>query len=130
MAIKKYPDSIVFDYELGVFDSNKNQYPTDLGAPAFQPLQIDKSDSKKANKYFSSQLSELKDKYNQLKEEYEWTAQVYESEYSFQPILGEVYHLYSKSNGCKFLSLISPSEWNQQHIGSFKLLNNGNWKKL
>ncbi len=130
MAIKKYPDSIVFDYELGVFDSNKKQYPTDLGAPAFQPLQIDKSDSKKANKYFSSQLSELKDKYNQLKEEYEWTAQVYESEYNFQPILGEVYHLYSKNNGCKFLSLISPSEWNQQHIGSFKLLNNGNWKKL
>ena len=130
MAIKKYPDSIVFDYELGVFDSNKKQYPTDLGAPAFQPLQIDKSDSKKANKYFSSQLSELKDKYNQLKEEYEWTAQVYESEYNFQPILGEVYHLYSKNNGCKFLSLISPSEWDQQHIGSFKLLNNGNWKKL
>ena len=130
MAIKKYPDSIVFDYELGVFDSNKKQYPTDLGAPAFQPLQIDKSDSKKANKYFSSQLSELKDKYKQLKEEYEWTAQMYESEYNFQPILGEVYHLYSKNNGCKFLSLISPSEWNQQHIGSFKLLNNGNWKKL
>ena len=130
MAIKKYPDSIVFDYELDVFDSNKKQYPTDLGAPAFQPLQIDKSDSKKANKYFSSQLSELKDKYNQLKEEYEWTAQVYESEYSFQPILGEVYHLYSKRDGCKFLSLISPSEWGQQHIGSFKLLNNGNWKKL
>jgi|TARA_R110002073_G_scaffold331698_1_gene516782 hypothetical protein len=130
MAIKKYPDSIVFDYELDVFDSNKKQYPTDLGAPAFQPLLIDKSDSKKANKYFSSQLSELKDKYNQLKEEYEWTAQVYESEYSFQPILGEVYHLYSKSNGCEFLSLISPSEWDQQHIGSFKLLNNGNWKKL
>jgi len=129
MAIKKYPDNIVFDYELDKFDSSTKQYPTNLGAPAFQPLDIDKTDSNKANKYFSSQMDELKDRYIQLQEEYRWTALVYASEYSFQPIVGEEYHLYERKTGKTFLSLISPSEWNLKHIGSFKLLNNGRWKK-
>jgi len=129
MGIKKYPDNIVYNYELDKFDSSEKSYPTNLGAPSFKPLVIDKSDSKKANHYFNSQINELRDKYIQLQEEYKWTSLVYSSTYNFQPIIGEVYHLYNKKDK-NFLSLIAPSEWNQKHVGSFKLLNNGNWKKL
>jgi len=33
-------------------------------------------------------------------------------------------------NNKLFLSLISPDEWKQNHVGSFKLKYNGKWKKL
>ena len=104
MGIKKYPDNIVYNYELDKFDSSKKSYPTNLGAPSFEPLVIDKSDSKKANHYFNSQINELRDKYIQLQEEYKWTSLVYSSTYNFQPIVGEVYHLYDNKHK-NFLSL-------------------------
>jgi hypothetical protein len=34
---------------------------------------------------------------------------------------GYTYHLYQKENGEEFLSQIDPSDWDKEHIGSFKL---------
>jgi len=73
---------------------------------------------------------EIKKEYETLLNEYGDTKLVYESDYNFQPILGEMYHLYERIDGSKFLSIISPKEWNQKHIGSFILLNNGTWERL
>jgi hypothetical protein len=36
-------------------------------------------------------------------------------------VIGEIYHLYRDAAGVNFLSLISPQEWNKEHIGTFKL---------
>ena len=55
---------------------------------------------------------------------------MYESEYNFQPLLGEEYFLYERDNKNLFLSLIKPTEWNKKYIGSFKLMNNGKWDKI
>jgi len=91
---------------------------------------VDKSEGVKADKYFNSRLEELKREYESLLNEYDDTKLIYNSEYSFQPIVGETYYLYQKENGIYFLSIIKPSEWKQNHIGSFRLLNNGVWEKL
>ena len=128
MTKKKYPDNIVYNYETEKFDANTKAYPTSVGASKFEPIKVDKSDSLKANKYFQSRLNELKDEYKKLVDEYNWTSLVYESEYSFQPILGELYYLYEKKDKKLFLSLIAPTEWDQPYIGTFKLLNNGKWE--
>ena len=126
---KKYPDNIVFNIDTAEFDASKKAYPTSVGAQKFEPIKVDKSDSIKANKYFESRLSELKDEYKKLVEEYNWTSLVYESKYNFQPILGEPYYLYNQNTGL-FLSLISPDQWKMEYIGTVKLLNNGKWEKI
>ena len=128
MTKKKYPDNIVYNYETEEFDANKKAYPTSVGASKFEPIKVDKSDSIKANKYFESRLSELKDEYKKLVEEYNWTSLVYEADYNFQPLLGELYYLYERSDKELFLSLIEPSQWDMLYIGTFKLLNNGKWE--
>ena len=128
---KEYPDNIVYDNESGEFDAKLKSYPTTVGSQKFEPIVVDKSDSIKANKYFESRLNELKGEYKKLVGEYEWTSLVYKSNYSFQPILGEPYHLYHNVEIDKlFLSLIGPTQWDKIYMGTFILLNNGKWEKV
>mgnify|MGYP006147734805 FL=1 len=127
---KKYPDNIVYNYETGEFDASKKEYPTTVSSQKFEPIRVDKSDSLKANKYFQSRLSEIKDEYKKLVQEYNWTSLVYESTYNFQPILGEPYYLYQNKKKTLFLSLIEPTQWKMEYLGTFKLLNSGKWEKI
>ncbi len=127
MNEKKYPDQVV--YTDGKFDAALKKYPTNLGAPSFEPIIADKSDQIKANHYFESRIQEIREEYKRLVDEYKWTRLIYESTYNFQPILGEPYHLYEGSDK-PFLSLIGPNEWDRKHLGTFKLLNNGKWERL
>jgi hypothetical protein len=46
------------------------------------------------NKQFESKFNELKIQYQNLMEEYEWNELVYNSKFSFEPVIGEIYHLY------------------------------------
>jgi len=125
---KKIPDNVVFND--GKFDANTKNYPTTISAPSFAPISIDRSDSIKADKYFSSRLNELKSEYENLVDEYKWSNIIYNALYNFQPILGEPYYLYLNDDNKHFLSIIEPSEWNQTYVGTFKLLNNGKWEKV
>ena len=62
--------------------------------------------------------------------EYEWNELVYHAKYSFEPVIGEIYHLYAGDDGNNFLSLISPLEWNKEHIGTFQLNSDKKWVLL
>ena len=115
---KKYPDNIVYNYHTKEFDANKKEYPTSVGGQNFKPIKVE------------SRLGELKDEYKKLIDDYNWTSLVYGSDYNFQPIIGQDYYLYEKSNKKLFLSIIGPTEWQQSHVGTFKLLNNGKWEKI
>ena len=127
---KKYPDNIVYNETTGKFDANLKNYPTTVGSQKFEPIVVDKSEGIKADKFFNSRLTELKKEYELLVSKYVDTKLVYGSDYNFQPIVGETYHLYERKNGSKFLSMISPDDWKQEYVGSFTLLNNGTWEKL
>jgi hypothetical protein len=127
---KKYPDNIVYNYDTDEFDAKLKKYPTSVSAPSFKPLKVDKGDSIKANKYFESRMAEIKEAYKKLVEEYNWNSLVYESTYSFQPLVGESYYLYQNKNKDLFLSLISPYEWKMEYLGTFKLMTNGKWEKM
>ena len=131
---EKLPDNIVFNYETEKFDASQRPYPTTVGSTSFEPLVVDKSSSANANHYFNSKLNELKEEYKKLVEEYNWTKLVYEAEYSFQPIVGHIYHLYEKKDKNLWLSLISPQEWGsvkqeKAYVASFKLDTMGKWQK-
>jgi hypothetical protein len=54
-------------------------------------------------------------------DDYKWNELVYNAKFSFEPAIGETYHLYLGDDGIEFLSLIDPNEWNKEFIASFKL---------
>jgi hypothetical protein len=128
--VKKLPDNIVYNEDIQKFDANIKHYPTTVGSQKFEILQVDKSDALKADKYFNKKLDELKKEWDKLVSEYESTKLIYKTKYSFQPILGEVYHIYMGNDGESFLSLINPNEWDREYLGSYRLNTNGTWEQI
>jgi hypothetical protein len=129
---KDKPDNIVYSDEKG-YHASMLPYATNVGAPL---IKIDDLVSWKSrgisnvNKEFENKFNELKMQYQNLIEEFEWNELVYSSRFSFEPVIGEVYHLYRGDDGINFLSLISPNEWNKEHIGTFKLNSDKKWVVL
>jgi hypothetical protein len=128
----KIPDNVVFSKENG-YNANSLAYPTSVGAPAIKIDDIVDWKNKgvrNVNKEFASKFNELKVQYEKLMQEYEWNEIVYNAKFSFEPVMGEIYHLYLRDDGTNFLSLINPENWNKEHIGSFKLNSNKKWIHL
>ena len=126
---KERPDNIVFTEEKG-YNANLLPYSTSVGAPAIQMDDVVSWKSRgisNVNKEFENKFNELKLQYQNLMEEYEWNEIVYGARFSFEPVVGEIYHLYQGDDGINFLSLISPTEWNKEHIGTFKLNSDKKW---
>ena len=129
---KEKPDNIVFSIENG-YNANILPYGTNVGAPI---IRVDDVVSWKnrgisnVNKEFANKFNELKLQYQKLMEEFEWNELVYNARFSFEPVIGEIYHLYIGDDANHFLSLIGPTEWNKEHIATFKLNSDKKWIKL
>ncbi len=123
------PDNIVFSDEKG-YNASLLPYSTNVGAPVIKMDDVISWKSRgisNVNKEFENKFEELKIQYLNLMKEYEWNEIVYNAKFSFEPVIGEIYHLYCGDDGVNFLSLISPQEWNKEHIGTFKLNSNKKW---
>lgn len=129
---KEKPDNIVYSVEKG-YHANILPYGTSVGAPV---IKVDDLVSWKSrgvhtvNKEFENKFTELRLQYEKLMEEFEWNELVYNSKFSFEPVIGEIYHLYNGDDANHFLSLIGPTEWNKEHIATFKLNSDKKWIKL
>jgi hypothetical protein len=127
--INKLPDNVVYSGADG-YNAGVLPYSTNVGAPA---IKIDDIVSWKSrginnvNKEFENKFKELKEQYEAMMQEYEWNELVYGSKFSFEPVVGETYHLYKGTDGVYFLSLIGPTEWNKEHAGTFKLNSDKKW---
>jgi hypothetical protein len=126
---KVVPDNVVFTDDKG-YNASLLSYPTNVGAPV---IHIDNLVSWKSrgisnvNKQFESKFNELRVQYENLMKEFEYNELVYNANFSFEPVIGEIYHLYRGEDGINFLSLISPSEWNKEHLGTFQLNSDKKW---
>jgi hypothetical protein len=129
----KKPDLVVWDEERGYYASQLT-YGSNLGAPAIRIENVDGwrlAKIKDVNSDFEARYNELMAEALKLKNEYEWNELIYTKvKYNFQPVVGHVYHLYSKDDESMFLSIIEPSSWNMKHIASFKLDSTNKWIKL
>lgn len=128
----KKPDTVVWDEELG-YNSKSLTYGTNVSAPSIKLDDVDgwkQSAVIKVNHQFKTRYDELIEEARKLIDEYNWNETVYNSEYAFIPIIGHTYHLYIRDNETLFLSLISPQEWNQKFIASFKLDSSEKWIKI
>ena len=105
----KRPDNFVDNPGLLPYGSN-------LGAPSIKPTDLTsfkKNGLSKVEKVFDKRYKELLEQAETLQKSFLITQEVYESKYKFEPIVGEIYHLYEDSNGNKTLSLIEPNKWNE-----------------
>ncbi len=128
----KKPDQIVYDDKKG-YHANVLPYGTSIGAPKIEVDNIDlwkSSNVKKVNHQFKTKFEELKAAYQQLMSEVEVNHLIYNAKYSFEPIVGETYHLYQESEEQHFLSIINPEQWNKKHIGSFVLNADKIWEPV
>ena len=129
---KKRPDSVVFSEESG-YNASILPYGSNVSAPAIQMEDVDSWKFRgvnKVNQQLTTKFNELKKEYQRLVEEYQWNELVYKAKFSYEPVIGETYHLYIGNDGGVFLSLISPNEWNRECIGSFQLDSSQKWIKI
>lgn len=132
MTSKKKPDNIVWTEEAG-YNASILPYGTSLSAPAIIPEDVASWKTRgvtKVNNQFSAKFNEIKEEYRKLIEEFKWNDLVYNATYSFEPVVGEVYHLYSRESGELFLSLIEPTQWKRDYVASFRLESTQKWVKV
>jgi hypothetical protein len=129
---KKKPDLVVWSEERGYYQGQLT-YGSNLGAPAIKLDDVDgwkKTQAMDANKHFVARYEELRKEFDGMLEEVHWNDVVYQSQYSFIPIIGDTYHLYKRENGSTFLSVIDPTSWRMEYLGSFRLDSNKKWNKI
>ena len=128
----KKPDNIVHSEKTG-YNASLLPYATSVGAPIIRVDDIVSWKSRgitNVNKQFENKFNELKFQYENLMQEFEWNELVYSAKFSFEPVIGEIYHLYRDNEGLLFLSLIGPNEWKKDHVGTFKLDSDKKWIHL
>jgi hypothetical protein len=133
MTKDKIPDNVVFNQETQQYDAAIKPYATSVGAPvitttdtvAWKNRSIHKVNQKVQAKYL-----ELKAEYEKMMEEFEYNNLIFNAKFTFEPIIGDVYHLYKRENGETFLSLIAPNECNFNAMGSFYLNADQIWEKV
>lgn len=129
----KKPDLVVFNEETQQYDAALKPYGTNASAPAITPLNTAtwRNDGvDKVNKQFKSRFDELKKEYQEMMEQFEYNDLIYNAKFSFEPIIGELYHLYSSKSDEPFLSIIAPDQCNFKHLGSFRLNSQKMWEKI
>ena len=129
----KKPDLVVYNEETEKYDASLKPYGTNASAPAIKPTDTAtwRNDGvDKVNKQLKSKFDEIKKAYEELMTQFEYNDLVYNAKFNFEPVIGEIYHLYNNKNKEPFLSLISPDQCRFDHLGSFRLNSQKMWEKI
>ena len=133
MSKEKKPDIVVWDEVRGYY-AKELAYPSDLGAPAIKLDDVKGWRAREVtnvNHKLEAKYLELRKEFRKLMEEYDLNQFIYSKvEYNFLPIVGQYYYLYQKENKNFFLSLIEPTQWNQNFIFMVYLDSNNKWNKI
>lgn len=108
-------------------------YGTDFSAPRIELPDINLFKTQRGNlaqAYFQNRIYKLQEQYKELVELAKLNEEVYESEYNFEPKVGQTYHLYRMLSGKKVLSLIDPPWSTMEHIGTVLYTADSVWKHL
>jgi hypothetical protein len=132
--MKKLPDNIVYSEERGWY-AKSLPYGSNVSAPKIEVVDIapwKRDGVRKVNERLSGKFEELRNEYERLLQELHWNELIYNSVFSFEPVIGGEYHLY-KTETNYILSIISPIEWGNrldkmEWIGTFRLRSDKGWE--
>jgi len=133
MDKNKKPDNVVFNTETQQYDAALKPYATSVNAPVItttDSIAWKNRSINKVNHKLKSRYAELKVEYEKMMQEFEYNKLIFNAKFTFQPIIGEIYHLYKRDNNESFLSIIAPNECNFHHLGSFYLNADQIWEKI
>ena len=133
MVANKKPDNVVFNYETQKYDAYLRPYGTSVGAPVItttDTIAWKNRSINKVNHKIQTRYLELKAEYDDMILEFENNKLIFEAKFTFEPIIGKIYHLYKRKNTETFLSIISPEECNFDSLGSFYLNADQIWSKI
>ena len=106
-------------------------YPTSTLSPKIVPNDLSTFKSRgvsQVERELQQKLLKIREEYIEVVDHYNWNKLVYESEINFEPVIGNIYHLYNL-RGKNTLSMISPNEsfFGDSHLASFKLNIDKQW---
>ena len=110
-------------------------YGTNVSAPAFTVPDVKgfkQGQAAEASHRFHQRYEELEQAMQELMTQAQYNDRLLNANIAFKPIIGRVYHLYSKDDK-EFISMVSPEEWGntymekQTFIGSYKILADNVW---
>lgn len=133
MKESKKPDNVVFNAETKKYDAALKPYATSVGAPVITTtdnIAWKNRSINKVNHKLEARYLELKAEYDAMLEQYEYNKLIFDAKFTFEPIVGQTYHLYKRENNETFLSIIKPNECNFNFIGSFYLNAELIWEKV
>jgi hypothetical protein len=107
-------------------------YPVSTLSPTIIPNDLTNFKSRGVSniqKDTAQRLTQLRDEYYRVVDEFNWNKLIYESHFGFEPVIGQTYYLYrSQRPDEEFsLSMIEPERWNKPYIGAFSLGADGRW---
>lgn len=105
-------------------------YPASRLAPRIVPQDLTSFKTRgigRVERELQQELVELRERYLAVIDAFNWNKLIYESQIGFEPVTGEIYHLYEMPGGIR-LSMIGPQEWRQKWLGSFRLNADGRWQ--
>lgn len=109
--------------------------PTDIGKVKGRALVSMEQQTHLQMKQIFEQMEKLAEQAEKIRRRVEVSHEIYRAEIGFEPIIGQVYHLYEKNDGKKTLSMIAPDEWGRSfpyvaHVESVKMLGDHTWEIL
>ncbi len=131
--LQKRPDQVAYDKETKKYSAGLMAYGTNISAPAIEVQNMQtwkKTSVHKFNKSFQNKVDIIKDQYSELVKEFQENEKLYSAKVSFEPVIGEIYHMYLNNKGESFISLIDPNDWNKEYLGSYKLNHDHCWEKV
>jgi len=127
------PDQVVYNEETEKYEAGLLPYGANASAPKITPSDVThwkNGNLSKVNHQIKTEYESLKEAYENLMKRYEYNKLVYSAQFSFEPIVGEIYHLYESPKKGIFLSIIHPDECDFDHKGSFKLDEDKMWNNV
>ncbi len=124
------PDPIDSDLDQAAPRGNFLHYPSSRLGAKIIPQDLTNFKSRgvsRVERELQQELIELREKYLKVIDAFNWNKLIYEAHFGFEPVIGELYHLYAVA-GKHHLSMIEPESWHQKWVGTFRLNADGRWQ--
>lgn len=109
--------------------------PEDRGKIRAVALESAENQARQQMAMLRRQAEALMEEARRIEERLLLSVQIFQADVNFTPVVGQIYHLYQRETGSKFLSLIAPTKWGSrantlEHLGTFQYLADSTWEPV